>query len=85
MLTSTLFKRSVFRGLAASKTQAAAFSTALPLRASPSYAIFGEKSMLNIKIIPPQFRVLGRGFLAVDNSKKGRILLEWSPRAEGGK
>lgn len=40
--------------------------------------------MLSIKVIPPIFRCLKNGALVMDNNKKGRILLEWSPRGDGG-
>ena len=55
-------------------------------RGSPivSFVRHFQNSMLSIKVIPPRFRVLSRGNLVLDSSKKGRILLEWSPRAEGG-
>lgn len=55
-----------------------------PLRSQPQYAIFGEKTMLSIKMIPPVFRCLKNGSLVLDQSKKGRILLEWSPRGDAG-
>jgi hypothetical protein len=56
-----------------------------PLRSQPQYAIFGEKTMLSIKMIPPTFRCLKNGSLVLDQNKKGRILLEWSPRGDSGK
>ena len=56
-----------------------------PLRSQPQYAIFGEKTMLSIKMIPPVFRCLKNGSLVLDQNKKGRILLEWSPRGDAGK
>lgn len=56
-----------------------------PLRSQPQYAIFGEKTMLSIKMIPPVFRCLKNGSLVLDQNKKGRILLEWSPRGDSGK
>jgi len=52
--------------------------------ASPSYTVFGEKCMLNLKIILPDFRLSPSNYLLLDNSRKGRILLEWTPRIEGG-
>jgi hypothetical protein len=55
-----------------------------PLRSQPQYAIFGEKTMMSIKMIPPVFRCLKNGSIVLDQNKKGRILLEWSPRGEGG-
>ena len=56
-----------------------------PLRSQPQYAIFGEKTMLSIKMIPPVFRCLKNGSLVLDQNKKGRILLEWSARGDAGK
>jgi hypothetical protein len=56
-----------------------------PLRSQPQYAIFGEKTMLSIKMIPPVFRCLKNGSLVLEQNKKGRILLEWSPRGDAGK
>ena len=55
-----------------------------PLRSQPQYAIFGEKTMMSIKMIPPVFRCLKNGSLVLDQNKKGRILLEWSPRGDAG-
>lgn len=55
-----------------------------PLRSQPQYAIFGEKTMLSIKMIPPVFRCLKNGSLVLEQNKKGRILLEWSPRGDAG-
>jgi hypothetical protein len=56
-----------------------------PLRSQPQYTIFGEKTMLSLKMIPPTFRCLKNGSLVLDQNKKGRILLEWSPRSDSGK
>jgi hypothetical protein len=56
-----------------------------PLRSQPQYAIFGEKTMLAVKVMPPVFRCLKNGSLVLDQNKKGRILLEWSPRGGSGK
>jgi hypothetical protein len=50
----------------------------------PQYTIFGEKTMLSFKVIPPTLRCLRNGALVVDSNKKGRILLEWAPRNDGG-
>ena len=55
-----------------------------PLRSQPQYAIFGEKTMLSMKMIPPVFRCLKNGSLVLEQNKKGRILLEWSPRGDAG-
>ena len=55
-----------------------------PLRSQPQYAIFGEKTMLSMKVIPPTFRCLKNGGLVIEQNKKGRILLEWSPRVDTG-
>jgi hypothetical protein len=55
-----------------------------PQRSVPQYTIFGEKTMLSFKVIPPTLRCLRNGALVVDSNKKGRILLEWAPRNDGG-
>jgi hypothetical protein len=55
-----------------------------PLRSQPQYAVFGEKVMLAIKMIPPTLKTLRSGALVLDQNKKGRILLEWAPRAGSG-
>lgn len=55
-----------------------------PLRSQPQYAIFGEKTMLSIKMIPPSLKCLKNGSIVLDQNKKGRILLEWSPRHDAG-
>jgi hypothetical protein len=54
------------------------------LRSSPAYNVFGEKNMLSVKVILPEWKLLKNGTLVLDQGKKGRILLEWSPRAPGG-
>jgi hypothetical protein len=57
-----------------------------PLRAYPTYAVFGETCLLNVKLIPPMFRINPNGnSLLLDSSKKGRILLELTPRVANGK
>lgn len=53
-------------------------------RATPQYSVFGEKSMLSVKVIPPAFKQLRNGSLTMDSTKKGRILLEWTPRMPVG-
>lgn len=54
-----------------------------PWRSQPQYAIFGEKVMMTVKMIPPSLRCLKNGSLVLDGNKKGRIFLEWSPRLVG--
>ena len=64
-----------------------AFSTFIPsgpLRSQPQYAVFGEKSMLVVKMMPPTLKALRNGALVIDQNKKGRIILEWAPRVGGG-
>ena len=57
------------------------FSSTNQIRAFPQYAVFGENSMLAIKMIPPAFKYVGRTqTIGLDGSKKGRLLLEWVPR-----
>jgi hypothetical protein len=55
-----------------------------PLRSQPQYAVFGEKSMLVVKMMAPTLKTLKSGALVLDQNKKGRILLEWAPRAGSG-
>jgi hypothetical protein len=55
------------------------------LKSSPVYNVFGEKNMLAVKVILPEWKLLRNGTLVLDQGKKGRILLEWSPRAPGGR
>jgi hypothetical protein len=56
------------------------------LRAFPTYAVFGENCLLSIKMLPPMFRVHpNSNTLLLDSNKKGRILLEWTPRVANGK
>jgi hypothetical protein len=71
------------RGLAAvaSVTAPAAVRA---IRSQPVYTVFGEKAMLNLKVITPTFKMLPVGGMVVDGNKKGRILFEWFPRAETG-
>jgi Whirly transcription factor len=52
------------------------------IRAYPQYSVFGENCVLALKILPPTFQVLKSRTLVVE--KKGRLLLEWNPRAADG-
>ena len=70
---------------ASSKSYAGLAPPVGPMRTTPQYTVFGEKTMMSVKVLPPTFRSLKNGGLVLDGSKKGRILLEWSPRAEAGK
>lgn len=54
------------------------------IRAYPKYSVFGE-NFLGMKIMPPGFRLIKNEILALDNTRKGRILLEFSPRGPDGK
>jgi hypothetical protein len=48
-----------------------------PLRAFPTYAVFGEECLLAVNLLPPKFRLQPHtNILYLDSSKKGRILLE---------
>ena len=40
--------------------------------------------MLSVKVLLPSFRVLRSNTLVLDKNKKGRILLEWTPRTADG-
>lgn len=59
-------------------------SNAPSLKATPQYSIFGENTLLSLKVIPPTFKTLRSGALVIDHTKKGRILLEWTPKALAG-
>lgn len=69
-----------------SATTARGFSSAAGgLRsAAPNYTVFGEKAMLNVRVMLPGFRLSSGNYLIQDNNRKGRILLEWTPRIEVG-
>jgi hypothetical protein len=47
--------------------------------------VHGENAVLSMKIMSPHFRMAKNQILAVDNTRKGRILLEFSPRGPNGK
>jgi hypothetical protein len=40
--------------------------------------------MLSVKVLMPAFKVLRSNTLVLDGNKKGRILLEWTPRTADG-
>jgi Whirly transcription factor len=50
--------------------------------AYPQYSVFGENCVLALKLLPPTFQVLKSRSLVVE--KKGRLLLDWKPRAVDG-
>jgi hypothetical protein len=52
---------------------------------NPSYQVFGEESALTIKAMMPGFRALGSSSVVLDNRRRGRLLLEWTPRNADGK
>jgi Whirly transcription factor len=52
------------------------------IRAYPQYSVFGENCVLALKLLPPTLQVLKSRTLVVE--KKGRLLLEWNPRAADG-
>jgi hypothetical protein len=52
---------------------------------NPSYQVYGEESALTIKVMMPGFRALGSSSVVLDNKRRGRILLEWTPRNADGK
>lgn len=60
------------------------FSIGKDIRAYPSYTIYGEKCILNLKLQPPNFRISASNVLQMDYTKKGRLLLEWVPRNVDG-
>ena len=68
-------------------TQARSFSTVeVPpnMRTFPQYTVYGETTMLSLKLILPTFRVK-KNVLGVDAGKRGRVVLEWVPRDADGK
>jgi hypothetical protein len=48
--------------------------------ANPSYQIYGENTAFTMKSIMPGFKIVGSKTVIVDNNKKGRLLLEFTPR-----
>lgn len=52
---------------------------------NPSYQVYGEESALTIKAMMPGFKALGSSSMVLDNRRRGRILLEWTPRNADGK
>ncbi|EEC51772.1 predicted protein [Phaeodactylum tricornutum CCAP 1055/1] len=54
------------------------------VRSYPQYTVFGENCLLSLKILLPSFRISRNNVLSLDNSKKGRILLEFVPRLADG-
>jgi hypothetical protein len=55
-----------------------------PIRSYPQYTIYGENCMLSVKVLMPAFKLLRSNTLVLDGNKKGRILLEWTPRTADG-
>jgi hypothetical protein len=50
------------------------------LNANPSYQIYGENTAFTMKCIMPGFRIVGNRTVIMETSKKGRLLLEFTPR-----
>jgi len=48
-----------------------------------AYTVYGETFAFTLKAIPPEFRTLPSGTTILDASKRGRLLLEWTPMASG--
>lgn len=76
---SSLFQRAVTNRVL--PTCRRYLSSQMPLIASPTYYVYGADTMLAFKVIPPTFKVLRNNSVVLDSNRKGRILLEWSPRA----
>lgn len=55
------------------------------MRSFPQYTVYGENCMLSLKVLLPSFKVIRNNLLVLENNKKGRILLEWTPRMADGK
>lgn len=54
-----------------------------PNMGAPAYTVYGEEVAFTLKAIPPEFRALPSGTVILDASKRGRLLLEWTPLASG--
>jgi len=54
-----------------------------PNMGAPAYTVYGEEFAFTLKAIPPDFRALPSGTVILDASKRGRLLLEWTPMASG--
>jgi hypothetical protein len=54
-----------------------------PNMGAPAYTVYGEEIAFTLKAIAPDFRVLRSGTVILDASKRGRLLLEWTPMASG--
>lgn len=50
----------------------------------PQYNIHGENCMLAVKLMSPTFRLRSES-LVVEQNRRGRILLEFTPRGSDGK
>jgi hypothetical protein len=51
--------------------------------AAPSYQVYGETAALTLRMIPPTFKQYGKSTVVVDGNKKGRLMLEFTPRKTG--
>jgi hypothetical protein len=54
------------------------------VRSHPQYSIFGETHMVSFKMITPTYRMVRGGAIVVDSNKKGKILVEFTPRSPLG-
>ena len=50
---------------------------------SPSYKVYGETAALTLNVIPPTFKHLGKNSIVLDSNRKGRLLLDFTPRKTG--
>jgi Whirly transcription factor len=55
-----------------------------PLRGYPQYTTHGPDSMFALKVILPSFKIIKGDSIAVDMSKKGRLMVELTPRGNTG-
>jgi Whirly transcription factor len=55
-----------------------------PLRGYPQYTTHGPDSMFALKVILPTFKIVKGDSIAVDNSKKGKLMIELTPRGNTG-
>ena len=56
----------------------------LNLRAFPSYNIFGETCVLNVKPIMPKFKAVGQDGNILDVGERGRLMFSFIPRHPSG-
>ena len=84
---SNCLKSPLSRKVIAASTRMGQCLSTMPnqsIRSYPQYTVYGENCMLSVKVLMPAFKVLRSNTLVLDGNKKGRILLEWTPRTADG-